>query len=362
MLALIAANSPLLPLYREFCNAPVALEIGAFSVSTTLHHVINDGLMALFFLLIGLELKRNLVEGELSRRGAAVLPMAGAIGGVILPAALFLWFNAGTPTARGWAIPTATDIAFSLGIASLFGSRLPEGLRVFLLTLAVVDDLIAVLIIAAFYTEGISLHMLLASLALMALLFFMNRARVRRVRFYCFVGICLWYCVLLSGIHATVAGVALGLLMPLGGSRSPARRLEGNLHPWIAHFVMPIFAFVNAGVVLSGITMEDWLAPLTLGIGMGLFLGKQLGIFLACWLVIRLTRTEVPGGAGFMAFYGVCLIAGIGFTMSLFMGLLAFQNINNDMYMMHTRLGVLTGSLLSALVGYIVLHVALRRK
>lgn len=336
-----AANSAFLPYYEALVKP--------------LSHAVNDGLMTLFFLLIGLEVKRSFLQGELSKKGAAVLPLCAAAGGVIVPGLIYLLFNHGTPEARGWAVPTATDIAFSLGILSLFASRLPGELRVFLMALAVIDDVAAVLIIALFYTASLSIPMLFGAGACLCLLAGMNRFGITRLTPYLAVGVALWYFTLSSGVHATVAGVCLGLLIPLP---APAQKLEHALHPCVAYGIMPLFAFFNAGVPLAGVTWESFAQPLTLGIIAGLFVGKQLGIFGASWLALRLLK--VPPPPNWLAFYGVCLLAGIGFTMSLFIGMLAFEG--NEIMLQEMRLGVLIGSVLSALAGYFTLNVALRHK
>lgn len=319
-------------------------------------HTINDGLMALFFLLIGMELKRELVSGELAGFKKAVLPVAGAAGGVMLPALIFLSLNHGAPEVRGWAIPTATDIAFSLGVLALLGPRVPPALKIFLMAVAVIDDLIAVAIIALFYASELDSLMLLLALGVCAGLALLNRKGITRLAVYLLSGAVLWFFTLHSGVHATLAGVALGLVIPLRASK----RLEETLHPWVAFGIVPLFAFANAGMPLSGISLSGFLEPLPLGILLGLFLGKQLGIFAFSWLLIRLGVAAKPQGVTWMAFYGACMVAGIGFTMSLFIGALAFPSSNPSM--IATRLGVLTGSLFSGLSGYIVLAIALNRR
>lgn len=364
VLAMVLANTELAPLYFSLLELPAGVSFGSMRLEKALLHWINDGLMALFFLLIGLEVKRELLEGELSRPGQALLPLAGAVGGVVAPALIFLLFNHGTPALRGWAVPTATDIAFSLGIVALFGKRLPMPLKVFLMTLAVVDDLAAVLIIALIYTANISLSMMLSACGVTAVLILLNYIRVIRLTPYLVLGILLWFFVLKSGVHATIAGVILGLCIPLRcgrGEDSPLHVLQHWLHPWIAFGVMPIFALANAGIPLQGLSWQDILHPLTLGVALGLFAGKQLGIFAACRLVISLKLAHKMHGCSWLAWYGVCIIAGVGFTMSLFIGMLAFSSPADAMQLLHTRLGVMTGSLLSAIVGYIVLLFALRR-
>ncbi len=333
--ALLAANSPLASAYT------------AFTAQSS--HAINDGLMALFFLLIGIEIKRELTSGDLEGFDRAILPVVGAAGGVLLPALIFLFFNHGTPAARGWAIPTATDIAFSLGVLALLGSRVPPALKVFLMAVAVIDDLIAVIIIALFYAGELDCAALLAAGAVFVVLLGMNRRGVSRAGLYLLLGLPLWLFMLLSGVHATIAGVLLGVVMPL----ACAEKIQHRLHPWIAFGIVPLFAFANAGVPLAGITWEGFMQPLPLGIMFGLFFGKQLGIFVFSLLLVKMNVARKPQSVSWPQLYGVCMIAGIGFTMSLFIGALAFPG---DMAAMtQARLGVLTGSLFSGLVGYIFL-------
>lgn len=362
LLALLVANSSLYHAYHQFLMFPVSLHLGALQIDKSMEHFINDGLMAIFFLLIGLEIKRELLEGELSSVKKAILPFTAAIGGVALPAIIYVALNQGTDAVHGWAIPSATDIAFSLGILALFGSRLPVSLKVFLMAVAVIDDLIAVLIIAFFYTGDINMVALawggLAVLVLLAL----NIMHASRPSLFILVGLVLWVCILKSGVHATIAGVILGLCIPLKASQagrySMSKTLEHALHPWVAFFIMPVFAFANAGISFDGLTFEDMLHPIPLGIALGLFFGKQLGIFGFTWLMVKLKLATVPRGASWGAIYGVAMIAGIGFTMSLFIGGLSFSDPQDIIY---TRLGVLAGSLLSAVFGYIVLSMALKK-
>lgn len=362
-LALLAANSPLEGSYAALLELPAGFHLGPFALEKTLLHWINDGLMAVFFLLIGLEVKREVMLGELSGIKKALLPLIGALGGVTVPALIYLYFNAGTEAAHGWAIPTATDIAFSLGVLALFGSRVPTALKVFLMALAVIDDLAAVLVIALFYTRELNIDMLMLAALPLAALVVMNFYGVRQLIPYLALGALLWFFVLKSGVHATVAGVALGLLIPLrvkgDDAKSPAALLEHTLHPYVAFGIIPIFAFANAGVPLYNITPEALLAPIPLGIMLGLFLGKQLGIFAFSWATVRLGLAAKPKGVTWMQLYGVCVIAGIGFTMSLFIGALAFDN---NSQMLQTRLGVISGSLCSAILGYILLALSLRTR
>jgi NhaA family Na+:H+ antiporter len=355
-LALIIANSPLSTVYDAFLNLPVSLQFGALVIAKPLRLWINDGLMALFFLLVGLEIKRELVVGELSSWAKASLPGYCALGGMILPALIYYLLNAGDPVAlRGWAIPTATDIAFAVGVLSLLGPRAPAALKIFLLALAIIDDLGAIVIIAVFYTADLSfLSLGLAALGILALAG-LNLCGVRRLAPYLLIGLFIWVCVLKSGVHATLAGVAVAAFIPIrsapgwDGEESLLERLEHMLLPWVGFAVMPSFAFANAGVSFAGVSREDLTAPLSLGIALGLFLGKQLGIFVAGWLVVKTGLCRRPEGLSWPAFYGVSLLAGIGFTMSLFIGSLAYDDLAHAT---EIRLGVFSGSLLSAIAGY----------
>jgi Na+:H+ antiporter, NhaA family len=355
-LGLITANSALAGPYSALLHTKVA--------DLDLLHWINDGLMALFFLLVGLEIKRELRAGELETWPRRALPLAAALGGMIVPALLFLAINWHTPeTWRGWAIPTATDIAFALGVLSLLGSRIPHALKVFLTSLAIIDDLGAILIIAVFYASSLSFPALGAALLIAATLFGLNAVGVLRLAPYLVLGVMLWAAMLFSGIHATLAGVVLALAIPLGSPGadeapgSPLQRLEDSLGSWVAFLVLPVFAFANAGVSLAGASLEMLLAPLPLGIVAGLFFGKQIGIMAAVFAAIRTGLARLPVGASWHAIYGVALLCGIGFTMSLFIGLLAFTDGEREVT---TKIAVLAGSLLSALAGVAVLS-GLRR-
>ena len=331
-----------------FANSPFAESYHALIRPLTF--TINDGLMAIFFLIVGIEIKREVKEGELSTRATAAMPVVAALGGIILPALIYSYFNWGTHAMRGWAIPSATDIAFSLGVLALMGSRVPQRLKIFLMAVAVIDDLAAVVIIAVFYTDHLSWQALAAAFICLAALMVMSR-RMTVLWPYIIAGIALWIATVYSGVHPTVAGVALAFLMPL----SLGKRLLHHLHPWVAFGVMPVFAFANAGVPLAGIDMPQLLSPVPLGIALGLFLGKQIGIFAASWLFALATRTALPVPAS--QFYAVCMIAGIGFTMSLFIGTLAFPG---EAAQVHVRIGVIIGSLLSAVFGYILLALSTR--
>ena len=360
-LALLLDNSPLAPLYDRLLLTPMVVQVGELAINKPLLLWINDGLMAVFFLLVGLEIKREVLEGELSSRSQIVLPGIAALGGMVVPAAIYLVINWGDPVLmNGWAIPAATDIAFALGILALLGSRVPVALKVFLLALAIIDDLGAIIIIALYYTSGLSLAALaVAGIGALALLL-LNRFGVMKLAPYILVGIVMWVGVLKSGVHATLAGVVLAMAIPLrpspGVGESPLKRLEHALHPWVAFCVLPAFAFANAGVSLAGLSLGSFLEPLPLGILLGLFLGKQVGVMGFVWLGVRAGLCRLPAGVTWMQLYGVALLAGIGFTMSLFIGTLAFEDASHSAGI---RLGVLGGSILSACLGYMVLRWAL---
>jgi NhaA family Na+:H+ antiporter len=355
VLALILANTPLEWLYDGLLDTAVAVQIGALKISKPLLLWINDGLMAVFFMLVGLELKREVTEGELSSWDRAALPAVAAIGGIAVPAALYLLINAGSAeTQRGWAIPTATDIAFALGILTLLGARAPAALKIFLLALAIIDDLGAIIIIALFYTDDLSLPALLLGGTGVLLLAALNLLGVKRLAPYILIGVAIWVCVLKSGVHATLAGVAVALFVPRGTpTDSPLHHLEHMLHPWVSFAIMPIFAFANAGVSFNDTSLGDQLAPLPLGIAAGLFVGKQIGVFTASWVAIKLGLCRLPHHISWLALYGVSLLSGIGFTMSLFIGSLAFDE---PAYATSIRVGVFVGSILSGLCGFLLLR------
>lgn len=368
-LAIIFANSPLQHIYHELLEQPVALTIGPLSVEKHLSHFINDGLMAVFFLLVSLEIKREVIEGHLSNRDQQILPVVGAIGGVLFPSLIYAYFNHDfiyhdTHTISGWAIPAATDIAFALGVISLLGSRVPPSLKIFLAALAIIDDLAAIIIIALFYSANLSVVSLLLAAVLILLLIILNLNRVTKKAAYFVIGFFLWFCVLKSGIHATLAGVIIGLTIPLRvvdeNSKSPLRSLEHSLHPWVAYLILPIFAFANAGVDLSNLSMADFTNKVPLGIICGLFIGKQLGVFVTIKALVGLGFAKMPKGANWGHIYGVSVLTGIGFTMSIFIGNLAFPShpeITNV-----ARLGILVGSVLSAVVGYTVLSLVSKKE
>lgn len=363
-LAMALANSPLADWYDLFIDTPVQLRIAQLDVSKPLLLWINDGLMALFFFMVGLELKREVLEGELSELRKVILPGFGALGGMLFPALVYLAINAGDASARsGWAIPAATDIAFALGILSLLGSRVPVSVKIFLTSLAIFDDIGAIVIIAAFYTEQISLLSLLIAGTCLPLLFVLNRCGVTSRSVYRMVGIVMWVAMLKSGVHATLTGVLLALFIPLRDPHNPdARPLqewEQDLHTLVAFFILPVFAFANAGISLQGIGMDQLMHGVPLGIALGLFLGKQLGVFSMCWLAIRLRLTELPSGMSWLTLYGTGLLCGIGFTMSLFIGSLAFESTGVNR-LFDERLGILIGSLLSGITAYALLRYSLR--
>jgi len=355
--ALICDNTRLTRLYEVFLDTPVGVRVGALAIDKPLLLWINDGLMAVFFFLVGLEIKRELLRGELSTFGQAVLPGVAAIGGMAMPALVYVAINAGNPVAlRGWAIPSATDIAFAVGVLALLGPRVPSSLKLFLLALAILDDLGAILIIALFYTENLSWLSLLLAAAGMAVLAALNSRGVTRLAPYLLAGLFIWACVLKSGVHATLAGVAVAFAIPLT-SKAPDQpslleQLEESLHPWVAFGVLPLFAFANAGVSLQGLSLAKLLEPVPLGIALGLVVGKPVGILGATWLATVSGLAPKPAGANWGQLLGVGLLGGIGFTMSLFIGTLAFTDAAHAVEL---RLGVLTGSVLSALAGLAVL-------
>jgi len=365
VLAMIAANSPAKDLYAYFLDTPVEVRVGALQIAKPLFLWVNDGLMAIFFFLVGLELKREFLEGELSRPANVLLPAVGAVGGVVVPVAIFVWLNSGDAAAmRGWAIPAATDIAFALGILMLLGSRVPLSLKVFLVSLAIFDDLGAIVIIAIFYSTDLSTGALIVGALCLSILGLMNWRGVNTVSPFILVGIIMWIAVLKSGVHATLAGVALAAFIPMrdstDSSHSPLRGLEHDLHSMVAFGVLPLFAFVNSGISLSGVSFADLLHPVPLGIAAGLFIGKQVGIFLLCFLAIKVGLARLPDGANWGSLYGVSILCGVGFTMSLFVGSLAFENVTLDPEVIFDeRLGIILGSLLSGVAGYIVLYLTL---
>jgi NhaA family Na+:H+ antiporter len=362
-LALIVANSPLADAYFSVLEIKLGFGVGPLQLNETVIHWINDGLMALFFLLVGLEIKREVLDGELSRPSRVVLPGLAAVGGVAAPALIYVAFNTGDAEAmRGWAIPAATDIAFALGVLALAGDRVPASLKIFLTALAVLDDLAAILIIAIFYTAELHTTALAGAGGALAVLILMNRLKVQRLLPYLLVGFVLWWFVLESGVHATLAGVALAMTIPLtrtpakpdSVNTSPLHRLEHGLHKPVAFLVVPIFGFANAGLQLSGLTLSDFLDSVPMGIAAGLFFGKQIGVFLTAMLVIRLGWADMPRNASVGQLYAVSIICGIGFTMSLFVGNLAFSSPE---LLAETKAGVFLGSLVAAVLGLTLLKI-----
>ena len=361
LFALFLANSPLAYLYGALLDTPVSVKVGALALDKNLLHWINDGLMAIFFFHVGLEIKRELLVGELSTPKQAALPLIGAMGGMIVPALIYLGINANDPHAlAGWAIPTATDIAFAVGVLALVGSRVPPALKVFLLALAIIDDIGAIVIIAVFYTSKLSLTALALASFGVAILASLNSRGVTRIAPYVLTGLFIWVCVLKSGVHATLAGVVTALAVPLSGDgsrdangHSPAAQLQESLHPWVNFGVLPAFAFANAGVSLAGLTIAKLVSSVPLGIALGLFIGKPIGVFSFSWAAIKLGLGSKPEGTGWVQLLGAGILAGIGFTMSLFIGMLAFPE---PQYAADIRIGVLSGSILSAVLGYMILR------
>mgnify|MGYP000577485927 CR=1 FL=1 len=358
LFALIANNSPLSGFYSGFLSTPVEVQFGSFEIAKPLLLWINDGLMAIFFFLVGLEIKREVLAGELSSFDKAALPLFAALGGIIAPAGVYVFLNWSDPVAiQGWAIPAATDIAFALGVLALVGSRVPVSLKILLLAVAIIDDLAAIIIIAIFYTQDLSVLALVWAGVGTAGLIALNRMGVMRIMPYALLGVFIWACVLKSGVHATLAGVVTALAIPLTSKdpnrSAPLYRAEHGLHIWVAFLILPLFAFANAGVSLKGLSAGDLLAPLPLGIALGLFIGKQIGVFSLAWLAVKLGLAKLPTGANWRQVYGIACLTGIGFTMSLFIGTLAFEG---DETLNAVRLGVLMGSLASGVLGFAILR------
>ena len=360
-LALVLSNTTILaPLYESFLHIPVEIRIGSLHLDKSLYHWVNDGLMAIFFLLIGLEVKREILEGHLASFEQLALPGIAAIGGMVVPAAMYLLFNAGNENAiNGWAIPTATDIAFALGILALLGKRVPVSLKIFLMALAIIDDLGAIIIIAIFYTTELStLSFIVAGISL-SILILLNLLGVSKKATYIIVGTILWISVLKSGVHATLAGVALAFTIPMVGRNDkrqktfPLKELEHDLHFWVAFFILPLFAFVNSGVNITQISFSQMTGSVPIGIMLGLFVGKQLGVFGFSWLAIKLKFAKLPTDSNWLQLYGVSVLTGIGFTMSLFITSLAFEDVSVFQYT--DKLAILIGSFMSGIIGYLIL-------
>ena len=363
VLAIVLANSIFEPYYQLLLSTPVEIRVGALEIAKPLLLWINDGLMAVFFFLIGLELKRELLEGELADKRNIILPGVGAIGGMLVPALIYLYFNSNDPIAsKGWAIPAATDIAFALGVLTLLGPRVPSSIKIFLTSLAIFDDIGAILIIAFFYTSKISLTALAMVALCIPVLFYMNKRNVISKSPYVLIGIIMWVATLKSGVHATLAGVLLAFFIPIRSKAnpdySPLKSLEHDLHSVVAFFVLPVFAFANAGINLSGVTLDQVLHGVSIGIALGLFFGKQIGILGFCWLAIKLKITKLPDNMNWLSLYGTSALCGIGFTMSLFIGSLAFEETGVNL-LFDERLGIILGSMFSGILGYILLRISL---
>ncbi len=366
VIAMVCANSFLATYYELLLSTPVEVRVGSLGIDKPLLLWINDGLMAVFFFLVGLELKRELMEGELSDKRNIILPGIGAIGGMFIPAAIYLYFNHTDPVAvKGWAIPAATDIAFALGVLALLGSRVPISIKIFLTSLAIFDDIGAIIIIAIFYTSKISVTALIVVALCIPVLAVLNKNNIISKSPYILVGIIMWIATLKSGVHATLAGVLLAMFIPMRCQKnpdiSPVKSLEHDLHFVVAFFILPIFAFANAGISFSGIGMEQLAHGVPVGIALGLFVGKQVGIFGLCWLAIKIGIAQLPKGMSWSSLYGTAALCGIGFTMSLFIGSLAFEETGvNSLF--DERLGIIIGSLLSGIVGYIILRLTLKEE
>ncbi|EEZ85952.1 Na+/H+ antiporter protein [Vibrio harveyi 1DA3] len=356
-IAMTIANTPLGETYQAMLHTYV------FGMSVS--HWINDGLMAVFFLLIGLEVKRELLEGALKSKETAIFPAIAAVGGMLAPALVYVAFNAGDPEAiSGWAIPAATDIAFALGIMALLGKRVPISLKVFLLALAIIDDLGVVVIIALFYTGDLSTMALVVGFIMTGVLFMLNAKNVTKLTPYMIVGAILWFAVLKSGVHATLAGVVIGFAIPLKGKKgehSPLKHMEHALHPYVAFGILPLFAFANAGISLEGVSMSGLTSMLPLGIALGLLVGKPLGIFTFSWAAVKMGIAKLPEGVNFVHIFAVSVLCGIGFTMSIFISSLAFGNVSPE-FDTYARLGILMGSTTAAVLGYALLHFSLPKK
>ncbi|WDE13586.1 Na+/H+ antiporter NhaA [Thalassomonas haliotis] len=362
--AMILANSPLASWYDLLLDVPVVVAVGSFEIAKPLLLWINDGLMALFFFLVGLELKREFLEGDLSQPGQVALPAIGAVGGMLVPALFYVGLNYDNADAlSGWAIPTATDIAFALGILAMVGSKVPLQLKVFLTSLAIFDDLGAIIIIALFYTDQLSMLSLIVAAVVISILFGLNKRGVTSTASYIFFGIVLWIAVLKSGVHATLAGVVLAFFIPIKGKDdepSPLKSLEHNLHSMVAFIILPIFAFANAGIDFAGVGLQEVAAPVPLGIILGLVVGKQLGVFGLCFVAIKLGFARLPANVNWQLLYGASLLCGVGFTMSLFIGSLAFEQGTGNL-LFQDRLGIVIGSLISGILGYVIIKHAVAK-
>lgn len=361
VLAIAVDNSAWSSWYQQLQQLTLRIQLGSLVLAKPLVHWVDDGLMAIFFLLVGLEIKREMIAGELSSARKVLLPLAASIGGMLGPAVVYCAINWGHAFAlRGWAIPTATDIAFALGILALLGSRIPASLKIFLTALAIFDDIGGISIIAGYYTQHIAWDMLWLACGCVAILWLLNRFAVMRLAPYFLVGLVLWWCVVKSGVHATLAGIILALMIPLRNpsdpQHSPLRQLEHKLHPYVAFFVLPLFAFFNAGVSFADLHMYQLWQPIPLGIAVGLCVGNPLAIWFSSWLAIRCGIARKPYGSTWLGVFGIAMIAGVGFTMSLFIGGLAFQANPDPLYLAYVRIGVIEGSLIAGVLGYCILR------
>lgn len=365
LLAMICANTGLNAYYQQLLSTAVEIRVGNLEIAKPLLLWINDGLMAVFFFLVGLELKRELLEGELSDKKNIILPGVGAIGGMLIPAGIYLMFNHQDPIAsQGWAIPAATDIAFALGVLAIIGSKVPTSIKIFLTSLAIFDDIGAIIIIAMFYTSQISTVGLIVAFSCLPVLFVLHKKRVDSNSPYILIGIIMWVALLKSGVHATLAGVVMAMFIPMTSKSnpeySPLKSLEHDLHSAVAYFVLPVFAFANAGISFTGLGMEQVMHGVPMGIALGLFLGKPIGIFGLCWLSVKLNMTSLPKDMNWSGLLGTSALCGIGFTMSLFIGSLAFEETGVNM-LFDERLGIVIGSLLSGILGFVVLKKSLSK-
>ncbi|OIO71345.1 MAG: Na+/H+ antiporter NhaA [Zetaproteobacteria bacterium CG12_big_fil_rev_8_21_14_0_65_55_1124] len=366
LLAVALANSPFSNYYDLLLDTPVEIRVGAIQIAKPLLLWVNDGLMAVFFFVVGLELKREILEGELASAQAIALPAFGALGGMVAPALIYILMNGHDPVAlKGWAIPTATDIAFALAILTLLGKRVPLALKTFLVSLAIFDDIGAIIIIAIFFTSNISAISLIVGAVCIVALALLNRMNIYKLTPYLLFGLVMWVAVLKSGVHATLAGVLLAMFIPLArepkSGRSPLKDMERDLHSIVAFAILPIFAFSNSGLNVSAMGIEEILHPATIGIALGLFIGKQLGVFTFAWLAVKTGLAKLPTNVNWSMIYGVSLLCGIGFTMSLFIGSLAFES-SGDNLLFDERLGIIVASTLSALCGYFWLNKALSKE
>ena len=366
LMAMVFANTPLKMYYQLLLSTPVEVRVGSLELAKPLLLWVNDGLMAVFFFLVGLELKRELLEGELADKRNIILPGVGAIGGMLVPALIYLYFNYDDPVAvQGWAIPAATDIAFALGVLTLLGPRVPLSIKIFLTSLAIFDDIGAILIIAFFYTSKISLSALLIVGLCLPILAFLNKRNIISTSPYIFIGAIMWVATIKSGVHATLAGVLLAMFIPMrcetDESFSPLKNLEHDLHAAVVFFILPIFAFANAGIDFSNVGVDALFHDVSVGITLALFFGKQFGIFGICWLFIKLKIASLPQGMDWARLYGTAALCGIGFTMSLFVGSLAFEETGVNL-LFDERLGIILGSLLSGLAGYFILRASLNKE